>query len=131
MQWAGFFIKEMQKNRIEIPREILDNFLNLSYVIKTMTNLEGKYYPRRNNSLEFTKNLEESKNNENFLSKKKMVYKQENDWLEGKEEEEHKAQNVWEKFRKLNVNAMSFNPKEIGKNNKSMKVESELFMPQK
>lgn len=121
----------MQKNRIEIPREILDNFLNLSYVIKTMTNLEGKYYPRRNNSLEFTKNLEESKNNENFLSKKKMVYKQENDWLEGKEEEEHKAQNVWEKFRKLNVNAMSFNPKEIGKNNKSMKVESELFMPQK
>lgn len=111
----------MQKNKIDIQREILDDFLNLSYVIKTMTNLECKYSQRKNNAFESNYNKE--------MTKKQMIYKKENDWLFNEEKEEENAQNIWEKFKKLNVNAESFNP--LGAKSKSLKIESEQFLPQK
>lgn len=119
MQWVGFFIKEMQKNKIDIQREILDDFLNLSYVVKTMTNLDSKPH-RKNNSFE----LPESQS-----KKKTMVYKKENDWVLNKEEELKNVQNIWEKFKSLNVNAESFIPNAL--KNKPMKLESESFVPKK
>jgi len=122
LQWAGFFIKEMQKNQIEIQREILDDFLNLSYVIKTMSNLDDSIFYRK--KLYFGQN-------DKMLSKKKnMIYKKENDWVFTKEEEEKNVQSIWEKFKKLNINAQSFNPNDLIKN-KSLKVQSEAFLPQK
>ena len=119
LQWVGFFIKEMQKHKIDIQREILDDFLNLSYVVKTMTNLDSKPH-RKNNSFE----LPESQS-----KKKTMVYKKENDWVLNKEEELKNVQNIWEKFKSLNVNAESFIPTSL--KNKSMKFESESFVPKK
>ena len=109
----------MQKNKIDIQREILDDFLNLSYVIKTMNNLEPKSY-RKNNSFD----LPESQS-----KKKTMIYKKENDWILNKEEELKKVQNIWEKFKALNVNAESFVPNSL--KNKSMKLASESFVPKK
>lgn len=122
LQWAGFFIKEMQKRKIDIQREILDDFLNLSYVIKTMSNLESKTY-RRNNSFDLNKTEEISS------QKKNMIYKKENDWILSKEEELNNVKNIWEKFKILNVNAESFIPNAL--KSKSMKLESECFLPKK
>ena len=122
MQWAGFFIKEMQKKRIDIQREILDDFLNLSYVIKTMSSLDDNIHYRKKLSL--------NQNDEIQSKKKNMIYKKENDWVFTKEEEEKNVKSIWEKFKKLNINAQSFNPNDLIKN-KSLKVQSEAFMPQK
>ena len=122
MQWAGFFIKEMQKKRIDIQREILDDFLNLSYVIKTMSSLDDNIHYRKKLSL--------NQNDEIQSKKKNMIYKKENDWVFTKEEEEKNVKSIWEKFKKLNINAQSFNPNDLIKN-KSLKVQSEAFIPQK
>lgn len=113
----------MQKNKIDIQREILDEFLNLSYVIKTMLNLESKGY-RKANSFD-----NDNPNEEDFKKKKIMVYKKENDWIMNKEEEISKVKTIWEGFKSLNVDAESFIPASL--KSKSMKIESESFIPNK
>ena len=129
MQWAGFFIKEMQKNKIDIQREILDDFLNLSYVIKTMSNLD-RGITRKHNSYEV---LFEDEKIDEIPKKHNMVYKKENDWISNtiSKDEEQNAKNIWEKFKKLNIHAKSFNPQEFLKNSvmKPLKLESQAFKP--
>lgn len=118
----------MQKNKIDIQREILDDFLNLSYVIKTMSSLENRMPNRKkNHSLDIAPKLQEEKSSS---KKTNMIYKAENDWINSKKEDELKnLKNIWEKFKKMNVNSESFNPP--SSKSKILRVASMPFDPKK
>ena len=126
MNWVSFFVIDMQKNKISIKRGILDEFLSLSLVIKTMENLNGvdnNFVHKKKLRLDASNFVTNKINGKGRNLSDGVIINKKSQNAEENFDNWSKIQKIW---KKLNVNSQIFNP--IVKS-KSLSIGSQSFKP--